>query len=348
MIYFLVSLGCLLILLLIIRYWLLNSEPILPNNIDDLIHEVINADLPELMPGQKGFAQNGNIKIAFEVLQPNQPIKGTFLMTNGHTQTMLEWQPYFIQPFLDAGYQVIRYDNRGFGMSDWVKNWNEKGNKYNLSDMASDGIAILDHLKIEKAHALGNSMGGMISQAMAINYPERILSVTSIMSTGYYYDPKLTAIPKPFVRNLFKILFRYKRRLNQLEVKLKYQYSIRQILKGKGNYTLDTKSLLQQFYYEIKMRNGYNPKAHFQHGYAIKKSGSRYEDLKKLTIPVLVVHGTDDTLILLEHAKKYGEMIPNANLLILEGMGHDIPKEYSSSIIKANFEMIEKSSQLAH
>ena len=338
---FLFPIGVILFLLLIIRNWLVSSGPRLPSNINEMIQEVMASDLPDLMPGKSGFAQNGDIKICYEVLENENCNNVNILLVNGHTQTLLEWQSYFYQPLLDAGYRIIRYDNRGFGQSDWIKVWG-KENKYALEEMATDGIAVLDHLGIEKAHIIGSSMGGMICQRLAISYPNRVLSLTSIMSTGFYFDEKLKDVPKPFILNLAKLIFRYKKTMEQDETKIKFQYGIRQILKGKGDYELNTKSNLQQFYYEIKNRNGYNSKASDQHGYAIKKSGSRYEELKKLDIPSLIVHGTDDTLILVNHAKKYGPMIPNSTSLILDGMGHDIPEKYTPEILKSLFVLFEK------
>ncbi len=339
---FLIPIGAFLFLLLIIRNWLVVSEPRLPSNINQLIQEVTNSTLPEFMPGKKGFAQNRNVKICYEVLENENCKNVNILFVNGLSQTLLEWPSYFYQPLLDAGYRVIRYDNRGVGQSDWMENWGEENQKYDLKEMAMDGIAVLDHLGIQQAHIMGASMGGMICQTMAINFPSRVLSLTSIMSTGFYYDKKLTDIPKPFALKLVKLIFRHKKTMDKLETKLKFQYGIRQILMGKGDYELDAKTTLQQFYYEIKNRNGYNPKAEKQHGYAIKKSGSRYDDLKKLDIPSLIVHGSDDTLILVSHAKKYGPMIPNSTSLILEGMGHDIPEKYTPGIIEALFKLYEK------
>lgn len=302
----------------------------------------MSSNLSELMPGKSGFAQNGKIKIAYEVLENENCKNVNILLVNGHTQTLLEWQPYFYQPLLDEGYRVIRYDNRGFGQSDWMKDWGD-GNKYTLVEMATDGISVLDHLGIKQAHVIGSSMGGMICQRLAINFPNRVLSLTSIMSTGFYYDKKLVNVPKKFILSLAKLIFRYRKTMHHDETKLKFQYGIRQILKGNGDYELDTKSHLQQFYYEIKNRNGYNSKATAQHGYAIKKSGSRYGELKKLNVPALIIHGTDDPLILVNHAKKYGPMIPNSTSLILNGMGHDIPEKYIPEILDALLTLFKNS-----
>ena len=328
-----------LIFILVIGWlWIWKTGPTLPPETNTLIQEVMSSDLPEFMHGEKGFVQNGEIKICYEFYK-NENAKGTILFTNGHTQSLLECPLYFINPFLDAGYQVIRYDNRGFGSSDWVENWDE--NKYNLEDMATDSIAVLDHLGIEKAHLVGISMGGMISQRLAISYSERVESLTSIMSAGFYLDPKLTNVPLPFISKLVKLQLRYKRTLHLNESKLKLYLGIREMLRGKG-YDLDTKFFLQQGFYEITKRSGLNAKGTDQHSHAIKASGSRYEELKKLNIPTLVVHGTKDTLILVEHAKKYAPMIPNSKLLIIEGMGHDLPKEHTPEIVEGIFNLIKQ------
>ena len=341
----LVPIGAFLFLLLIIHNWIISSEPRLPSNINILIQEIIDGDLPELLPGQSGLAKNGNIKIAYEILEGQNCKDINILLINGLSQTLLEWPSYFYNPLLEAGYRVIRYDNRGVGESDWMLNWGEN-NKYTLNEMATDGIAILNHLEIDKAHIIGSSMGGMICQQMAINFPNRILSLTSIMSTGFYFDNKLTDVPKSFAIKILKLIFRHKKSMGKIETKIKFQYAIRQILKGKGDYELDTKTILHQFYYEIKNRNGYNSKANDQHGYAIKKSGSRYEELKKLNVSSLIIHGTDDTLILVNHAKKYAPMIPNSTSLILDGMGHDIPEKYKPLILESLYSLFQKNKNL--
>lgn len=342
MTYILIFFTVTLVMFLGLRYWIFNTAPYLPAETDTLIQEIMSSDLPELMPGKSGFAQNGNLKICYEVLGDKDASQETVLLINGHTQSLIDYTPDFWQPLVDAGYRVVRYDNRGFGCSDWVKDWS-RSNKYRLKDMATDGIAVLDHLNIKKAHVIGVSMGGMIGQRIAISHGERLLSLTSIMSTGFYFDPELTDTPKPFIRELVKLTLRYKRTIHQNESKLKFYLGIREMLRGKGgNYKLDTKEILQQGFYEITKRKGLNAKATDQHSIAIKASGSRYDELGKINVPTLVIHGTDDTLILVSHAKKYAPMIPNSTSLILEGMGHDLPKKYIPEIMESIFQLFEK------
>jgi pimeloyl-ACP methyl ester carboxylesterase len=116
----------------------------------------------------------------------------------GIANDALAWPEHFIQPLVDSGFQVIRYDHRGTGLSDWIDRW-DRDNPYSLGDMANDAIAVLNKLKINKAHVIGVSMGGMIAQTMAINHPERIMSLASLMSSGYIEDPNLEGISTDLV-----------------------------------------------------------------------------------------------------------------------------------------------------
>jgi len=327
-------------IILLTWIWANNSEPRFPSNIDDLVQEVINEPLPELIKGKTGIVNNNGVSIFYEIMG-NEDAKETVILINGHTQTMLDWKPNFCQPILDAGYKVIRYDNRGIAMSDWMKDWNIKTNDYNLDDMATDAIAILDFLKIKKAHVIGQSMGGMIGQILAISHAKRVSSLTSIMSTGFYYDPKLVNVPFNFLKNFISLNLRFRWSFHKIPTKMKFQLGIRKMLKGNGAYNLDNKAILQQAFYEITNRKGFNAKAVDQHSHAIKSSGSRYGKLSSIQVPTLIVHGTDDTLILFEHAKEYSPKIPNATTLFIEGMGHDLPKMHTPRIIEEIFNIFD-------
>ncbi len=314
------------------------KDVLLPFNTNQLITEIKTEGAGEWMPGQTDFVQNGDIRICYETI--GEAKKGNVLLISGNSQTMLAYPQHFYQPLVDAGYRVIRMDNRGVGESSWLKNWS-RANAYTLPDMAADVVAVLDKLGIAQAHIVGMSMGGMIAQTLAIEHPKRVQSLTSIMSAGYYYDPELTGEPKPFVRRMVLVNLFYARNLSKLENKLKIHLAINRLLKGKGEASFPNKLVLQKTYYEITQRKGYHSKAFEQHGYAIKKSGSRYDGLKKLDVPTLVIHGTDDTLVLFENAEKYAPMIPNAKTLFLKGMGHHLPKAYTPQMQQAMLELFE-------
>ena len=306
------------------------TGPKLPPGTNDIIKEIQSNGVAEFSTGKPGFAKNGRISIYYECIGENK--NGAVLLINGLGSTLLDWRNYIYEPLANAGFQVIRYDNRGLGKSDWVKDWNKK-NAYTLEDMATDGLAVLDHLNIQKAHVVGMSMGGMIAQRLAISHKNRVLSLTSIMSTGYYYDPDLVNVPAKFLKNFIRYYIRYG--LHRTEVNLlKMHVGIRKQLEGNGDYELDVRGTLEYAFYEIRKRNGYNKKVRDQHDLAIKKSGSRYNELPQLTIPTLIVHSTDDPLVKIEHRKKYAALIPHARKLFLVRMGHDLPRKYIGGILE--------------
>ena len=323
-----------LAIVLIGAYLFINSAPPLPKNVDAMIQQVKAEGIPEFITGRTGTAKNGEVSIGYEVIDSPKANQETIVLICGHTQILLDWPDYFYQPLVDAGYRVIRFDNRSVGSSDWLPNYDKK-KPYLLEDMAKDVIAILDKENIKKAHIIGMSMGGMIGQRLAISHSERVLSLTSIMSTGHFFDPALTNVPKDFYRHLIAVSLKYPIGSKKEATKLKLNLAIRQLQDGKGDYELDRKLVLQRGMYELNKRRGYNVKATDHHSLAIEKSGSRYDELGKISVPTLVIHGTTDPLIKFEHAEKYAPMIPNATTLFIEGMGHDLPLIYMPRMTKA-------------
>lgn len=322
-------------------WWYVNSGIKIPAQTDQVIDEVLaENNLPNFISGKTGIAKSGDINIWYESMMPEGTPKGTILLVMGYGTTALGWPAHFYQPFVDAGYHVIRYDNRGLGMSDWVKNWDKK-NPYTLEDMAKDGVAILDSLGIEKAHIIGASMGGMIAQRMAISHAERVLTLTSIMSSGYMNDPELPPVHKSFRQNLLKLILKYQIRPNSRKI-AKFGVGIRLALKGDGPYEVDIKDAVQKALYERHKRRGSNPKVRDQHGAAIEASGSRLQELKHLKLPIAVIHGRPDPLVIFPHGKKSASMMPNAKTLWLDGMGHDMPKMYMPEIHKIIFKNLEE------
>ncbi|MEZ4887157.1 MAG: alpha/beta hydrolase [Chitinophagales bacterium] len=322
-------------------WFYVNAGIKIPPETDQIIDEVLKEKgLPKFVAGKTGIAKSGDINIWYESMVPEGTPKGAVLLVMGYGTTALGWPAHFYQPLVDAGYHVIRYDNRGLGMSDWMKNWDKK-NPYTLEDMAKDGIAILDTLGIEKAHIIGASMGGMIAQRMAISHSERVLTLTSIMSSGYMNDPELPPVPKSFRHNLVRLTLKYLIRPNSRKA-AKFSVGIRLALRGDGPYEIDLKNAVQKAFYERHKRRGSNAKVRDQHGAAIAASGSRLQELKYLKIPILVVHGKSDPLVIFPHGEKSASMMPNAKTLWIEGMGHDLPKMYASQIVEAVLKNLEE------
>jgi pimeloyl-ACP methyl ester carboxylesterase len=291
------------------------------------------------MVGEEGYAENNGVKIWYDVHSPTDTVKGSVLLIMGLSADALIWPDYFYQPLVDSGYQVIRFDNRGVGNSDWDAF--NPDDPYTLSDMADDAIAVLDKLGIEKAHVVGASMGGMIGQTLCIEHPERVATLTSIMSTAWADDPEMPAIDLNVFKNIGINTIKYGLS-GDLEDAVKLRIAIRELLMGREKYDLDIESIAQLTRYNIERRNGYNQKSGREQTEAIKISGSRIEKLRTLNIPTLVVHGKSDPLIPFEHGVKTAELVPNAETLWVEGMGHTLPKMYSDTIVLRTLSMIQE------
>lgn len=329
----------LLILLALIAFLLITGwQALLPKHILTRIAEVRQMDIPSLITGGLGTAKNGDIEIAYQVISNENP-KDNILLVNGLGHPMFTWTAEIYQPLVDAGYRVIRFDNRGLGHSDWMKNWS-KQNPYTLEDMATDAVAVLDDLGIGKAHIIGASMGGMISQRLAISHSERVKSLTSIMSTSHYFDKTEKNTSFQFYRDYVMVNIAYRHNLKKEENKVKLHVSIQRILRGKGDYEFNHEDSIVNAFNEVRNRRGFNARAGDQHQEAIKLSGSRYDELAQINVPTLVIHGTDDPLILIGQGEKYARQISTAKTLFIKGMGHDMPSVYLPQIHAAIMENI--------
>ena len=281
--------------------------------------------------GKQGYAQNDSTKIWYNSISPKDSIKGNIILIMGIANDALAWPDYFIKPLVDSGYRVIRFDNRGTGMSDWNDDWS-KSNAYSLHNMADDAISILDTLNIDKVHVVGVSLGGMIAQTMSIKYPHRVITLTSMMSTGNIMDEELPSMNQSTVIDLMLASLRYGL-IDTESNQIKLQLTARLLLMGKEKYELDIHEIAGSVLHNLRYRKGYNSDASEQHITATLLSGSRYKSLSQLSTPTLIIHGTTDPLIDFEHGKKCYEIIPDASNLWIERMGHDIPPKYTDQII---------------
>jgi len=317
----------------------INTGVEMPSDTDDVVNEVLSNPLPELVKGKTAYARSGDIDIWYEIIEPKDSVKGTVLLVMGLGSTAMLWTEAFFQPMVEAGYRVIRYDNRDVGMSSWVSDY--ENNPYTLEDMALDGIAVLDHAGVDSAHIVGASMGGMIVQRMAISHADRVKSMTSIMSSGYMMDPEVAPVDKSFERDFIKLGLKYLL-LGSEEGKLKFFLGTQQALKGNGPYEMNTKKAAEIMVYDVKKRNGFNQSSVENHGAAIEASGSRLEELANITAPSLVIHGKSDPLVIFDHALKYAPLVPDAKTLYIDGMGHDIPGIYLDDIVGEILDLIQK------
>lgn len=303
------------------------SGPTLPKETNAIITKIRQNPLPPVITGQTGIAQNNGVNIWYESQMPIDTPKGTVLLIMGISNDALGWPTAFLSALVDSGYQVIRYDHRGTGLSDW-----EVDTPYNLTDMAKDGMAILDTLQIQKAHILGVSMGGMIAQEMAIQFPNRVRTLTSIMSTGNVFDKDLPPISSDVAIELIKVAAKYGI-IGGEDNLIKLHLASRIILMGSAKQSLNIPAIAIPILYNIRHRKGYNAKVSGQHQAAVQASGSRYAALEKLSIPTLVIHGKADPFIPLAHGQKVARLMPKVDSLWVDNMGHDIPEELIFPIV---------------
>ena len=323
-----------LILLIALLLYIFLAGPKLPASTEAIIDDVLRSDLPELITGQTGYADSNGHAIWYECMLPTGPTKGTVLLLMGIGGSGIFWPPAFLRAFVDAGYRTIRYDHRGTGMSDWVKEWDRRS-PYSLRDMAGDAVAVLDALGIESAHLVGLSMGGMIAQEITIHYPERVASLTLMMTSGHVGDPDL---PGPssrfFISNVATGLPLLKYRLIGGEKNL-IREPVAKMIAASGVEGYEAREMAEIVLYDLRRRRGINGRAILQHWMAINLSSSRYERLKGVTAPALVIHGTADPLLPSEHGRKLAATIPNAQVLWLPDVGHVFPPPDAERVFDA-------------
>jgi pimeloyl-ACP methyl ester carboxylesterase len=261
------------------------------------------------------------------------------LLIMGLGAQMIHWDDDFCRQLAARGFRVIRFDNRDIGKSSKMT-----GGKrltplelikfrflkipvdapYKLPDMAKDTVGLMDALGIKSAHLVGVSMGGMIAQETAISFPQRVRSLTSIMSTTG--NPK---VPPP-TREAAAILM-------APPPATKEEYFERfaktwKILRV-GSFPQD--EALDRSRAERTYERGLNPAGVGRQLRAIMASGSRKERLASVKVPTLVIHGTVDPLVPPEGGKDTAASIPGAKLLMVEGMGHALPIPMWPQIIDA-------------
>lgn len=315
------------------------SGPELSNDIDNTINDVMKSELPELLHGDTGYVKSGDTRIWFESICPAVIEKSTILLFMGISNDALGWPQGFIESLIDSGYRVIRFDYRGTGMSDWIENWGKS--PYSLSDLAMDAVAILNTLGIKRAHLVGISLGGMVAQEFAINHPDRTLTLTSIMSSGNIVDKNLPGISQKTTFDLIKIGLKYGIFPTEKNT-IRLHVAARIILRGDANYDIDIRGTARQVLYNLRKRNGYNPEASRQHHKAVYRSGSRYEKLKDMQVPTLIIHGLKDPFIPIEHSKKLASILPNSTTKWFENMGHDVPPVLFEPLINELIKHFEK------
>jgi pimeloyl-ACP methyl ester carboxylesterase len=254
-------------------------------------------------------AQSGAIAIEYET--SGDPANEAVLLINGLGSQMTRWPEAFCALLVDKGLFAIRFDNRDVGLSTWLKD----GDKYAVADMAADVAAVLDAVGKDKAHIVGISMGGMIAQEFAATYPQRTLSLTSIMSnTG---NPNLPP-PSPAAMETLTARPSNPSDANFIDDTVK-----RALLIGSPAYPWPEGALAARARAEAD--RAFNPPGVARQMAAIRASGDRRARVRSITAPTMVLHGADDPLVPVAGGRDTAANIEGAELRIIPGMGHDLP-----------------------
>jgi pimeloyl-ACP methyl ester carboxylesterase len=279
-------------------------------------------------------AQSNGITIEYETYGDGEPL----LLVMGLGGQLVAWPMEWVNRFVELGFQVIRFDNRDVGLSSKMPDEPPPLTRviaaalsrrlakspYLLSDMADDAVGLLNHLGIERAHIVGVSMGGMISQCIAIQHPDRVASLTSIMSnTG---DRKNGKIHRSLYRKLPKALAKSR------EEAVDKGVETFRLISGPhfGEHEAELRKLLEE-----ALARSWDSDGTARETMAIAASPDRTAALGSVKAPTLVIHGLLDPLVTPSGGIATAKAIPGSRLLMFPDMGHDLPHARWDEIIDA-------------
>ncbi len=284
------------------------------------------------------IAQANGIEICYETFgEPDSP---PLLLIMGLGGQMISWDDAFCEALAQHGFYVIRFDNRDVGRSTRFPEakppsvrelmaavWRNKplDIPYTLSDMANDAVGLLQALGIASAHIVGISMGGMIAQLVAIHHPDRVRSLTSIMSSTGEPERRLFLRPKV-------LLALIRPGPTDPEGQIEHGIKVWRLMQG-PDQPFDVERARRNI--ERARERGDSPDGMARQLAAIVAAGSRKEALSKVTAPTLVIHGEADPLLSVQSGIATAQAIPGARLLLLPGVGHGIPVSAAPKIVAA-------------
>ncbi len=286
------------------------------------------------------LAEANGISICYEDHGHGEPL----LLVMGLGGQLIDWPPEFVDALVARGFRVIQFDNRDIGLSTEFS-WEPPNRRamlgnlvrprdlevgYRLTDMAADAVGLLDALDIEEAHVVGMSMGGMIAQTMTIEHPDRVLSLTSIMSnTGDRRNGGIN--PKVMMR----ILRAPKVSRTEAPEHNTEMYSLW------AGSSWDRATHLERN--RVGVNRSFRPEGVERQTAAIAASPDRTEDLGRVAVPTLVVHGLEDKLVVPSGGTATAAAITHSRLLMFPDMGHDLPRSRDDEIcdaIRANADRV--------
>ena len=274
---------------------------------------------------EEGYAKDRNIKIYYRDYGPANGIPILLVMGLGGQLTF--WPPYMIKFLQQKGYRPIAYDNRDMGLSSRFKSnptflanilkyyfYLPIKSEYKLDDMANDAVVLLDKLKISKCHAIGMSMGGMISQILVSNHQERFYSYTQIAS--------MVAVPSPLNGPNFSVIkllgeraFKNATKDERIDRTIRLVSTI-----GMKGFDYDNPEFKQEVNETIQRSP--DDSGFIRQMAAILGTKNRINKVKTISVPTLIIHGETDPLIKVKNAFHTHKLIKNSNLKVIKNMGH--------------------------
>lgn len=265
-------------------------------------------------------ATANGIELEYEVNGDEDGVPLLLIMGLGYQ--LVHWDPELCEAFADRGFRVVRYDNRDIGLSTKL----EPGAPYTVADMADDAAGLLDYLGIEAAHVVGASMGGMIAQELAIRHRQRVLTLTSIMSTT-----GAEGVGTPTTEAMETLLTPAP---TEREAYLDHAVRVARVVVGDSpEFPFDEERARARA--ARAYDRSFYPQGMANHLMAVLSSPDRTEKLRQLDVPALVIHGSVDPLVQPDGGEATAAAIPNAQHLVIDGMGHSLPPMAWPQVVEA-------------
>ena len=297
------------------------------------------------MDVRRGIAPCGDVELFYEDLgDPKHP---AVLLVMGVGAQLPMWPDGFCERLVGRGLRVIRFDHRDIGLSTKLHGQKADGSvyarvaryvvgrrspvPYTLVDMADDATALLDHLGLEQAHVVGASMGGMIAQVLAGSHPDRVASLGLLMTSS---GKALSALP---TWRVIKLAFDPPAKDAPQEDKVAYE--VRNIAIINGPNFLPTDAQLRDRVETLTARSDY-PQGGLRQFDAILGTGSLVPYTRRITAPTVVVHGSHDPMMRIRNGRSLARMVKGARFVVVDGMGHDLPRPVWRPVVDALAENI--------
>lgn len=290
--------------------------------------------------------------VQLEVDTIGDPLKPSVMLIMGLGMQLTAWPDELCRILVSSGFHVIRFDNRDVGLSERIKSKSPVNISmatlrylfrlpvpapYLIDTMADDAIGVLDALGIGAAHLIGASLGGMIAQSAAARYPDRCLSLTSIMSSS-----GARSLPRASLK-VSRVLFSRPPARANLDLQIEHFVRVFQVI-GSPDFPVPPAQLRERM--RLGLQRSYDPAATQRQLLAIIASGDRSPQLRKISAPTLVLHGDKDPLVPVKHGMDCARKIPGATLRVIHGMGHDLPPALLPTLSAEMIAHLRRSSRL--